>query len=277
MNTPDISIILPVYNGSALLPRAIHSIISQTFKNFELIIVDDCSTDNSLDVAQDFAAKDNRIKIIQNPCNQKLPASLNNGFAASKGAFLTWTSDDNFYYPNALERMHKELIYSGVDLIYADYDTIDVNGAVLKQTKLKKPNHLFMRNQIGACFLYKRKILDNLGGYRTDLFCAEDYEYWMRIWTKGFKLRHIPECLYAYTDNPMSLTSTKRNLVIEKTIQLKMEYVDIVPVSAMTKVKALFKLYRKSPSEELLLTMKRLSPLFFKYLLLRYRIIGKIS
>lgn len=272
MTTPEISIVLPTYNGSALLPRAIESCLAQTFQNFELIIVDDCSTDNTLEIAQAFAKKDSRIKVCPNATNQKLPASLNKGFAAATGKFLTWTSDDNLYLPRALERMYHELTTSDADLVYADYDVIDTSDAVVEHKKLKGPEHLFTYNHIGACFLYKRAVYDKLGGYRVDLFCAEDYEYWLRIWTDGFKLRHIPEVLYLYADNPVSLTATKRTVILEKTIQLKLEYAERAPASVHSKTKALFRLYRKAPSQELVEAMKSLAPVYATYLLLRHKL-----
>ena len=100
---PKISIVLPCYNGAKMLGNAIESIINQTLQNWELIIVNDCSTDNTLQVAQSFAEKDNRIKVITNEYNSKLPASLNNGFRQAQGEYWTWTSDDNLLLPEMFE------------------------------------------------------------------------------------------------------------------------------------------------------------------------------
>ena len=273
--TPSISIVLPTYNGEKWLSRAVSSCLEQTFRNFELIIVNDCSMDGTLRVAEEFAAKDSRVVIVSNSVNKKLPASLNAGFEKAKGEFLTWTSDDNWYRSDALERLYAEILKYDADLVYADYDVVDVSGAVVERKKLKEPEHLFSYNHVGACFLYKRSVFERLGGYRTDLFCAEDYEYWLRIWTAGMKMHHIPQSLYFYADNPCSLTATRRDLILAKTIQLKMEYVDKVPVSAKAKVKALFRLYRKKSSCELKKLMIGIAPFYAYYLLLRYRLIGK--
>ena len=275
MNTPMISIVLPVYNGERNLADSIVSCLEQTYRNFELIIVNDCSTDRTLQIANEFALKDDRIKIVSNLINRKLPASLNIGFEQSRGNFLTWTSDDNRYKPNALEEMLNQIIQNNADLVYADYDVVNVSGAVVERKKLQEPEHLFSYNHVGACFLYKRSVFERLGGYRTDLFCAEDYEYWMRIWTAGMKMHHIPRSLYFYADNPCSLTATRRDLILAKTIQLKMEYVDKVPVSAKVKVKTLFRLYRKKSSCELKKLMIGIAPFYAYYLLMRFRMIGK--
>lgn len=98
---PKISIILPTYNGQQYIGEAIESIIEQTFQDWELIIVDDCSSDNTLDIIRKYEKQDLRIKVIHNDVNKKLPASLNIGFKYAKGMYLTWTSDDNMYLPGA--------------------------------------------------------------------------------------------------------------------------------------------------------------------------------
>lgn len=275
MNTPLISIVLPVYNGERNLADSIVSCLEQTYRNFEIIIVNDCSTDRTLQIATEFALKDDRIKIVSNSTNRKLPASLNVGFKHSKGDFLTWTSDDNRYKSNALAEMLNQIMQNNADLVYADYDVVDIHKNIIEHKKLKGPEHLFVYNQVGACFLYRCSLYEKIGGYREDLFCAEDYEYWMRIWTAGMKMHHIPQSLYFYADNPCSLTATRRDFILEKTIQLKMEYVDKVPVSAKVKVKTLFRLYRKKSSRELKRLMIDIAPFYVYYLLVRYRLIGK--
>src|SRR5574344_1693507 len=100
-----VSIVLPVYNGEKYLAQSIESVLNQTYENIELIIVNDCSTDNSRDIAQKYANKNSGIKIIDNTENKKLPASLNIGFEAANGEYYTWTSDDNYYEPTAIEKM----------------------------------------------------------------------------------------------------------------------------------------------------------------------------
>ena len=100
-----VSIVLPVYNGEQFLSLSIESVLSQTYQNWELIIVNDCSTDNSPAIMEKYVEKDPRIRIIHNAENQKLPESLNIGFRAARGDYFTWTSDDNMYKPDAIETM----------------------------------------------------------------------------------------------------------------------------------------------------------------------------
>ena len=100
-----VSIVLPVYNGEKYLKEAIDSILSQTYRNIELVVVNDCSTDKSLCIIKEYMEKDDRVKLVNNETNQKLPKSLNIGFEHCRGDYYTWTSDDNIMKPNAINRM----------------------------------------------------------------------------------------------------------------------------------------------------------------------------
>jgi glycosyltransferase involved in cell wall biosynthesis len=120
-----ISVIMPVYNGEKYLRQSIESVIQQTYKDWELIIVNDCSIDNSRNIMQSYADTDSRIRIVDNGSNLKLPMSLNAGFRQAKGKYLTWTSDDNLYKPNALEELSRYLDYnSEIGLVYSDMDFV---------------------------------------------------------------------------------------------------------------------------------------------------------
>ena len=103
MDKKKVSIILPVYDGQKHITNAINSILNQTYSNWELIIVNDCSTDNTLQIAEKFAQTDSRIKVYSNERNLKLPMTLNAGFRHATGDYFTWTSDDNMFKPEAIE------------------------------------------------------------------------------------------------------------------------------------------------------------------------------
>ena len=133
MNTDStslVSIVLPIYNGEKYMRQSIESVINQTYKNWELIIIDDCSSDNTPHIAKEYANQDNRIKYYRNETNLKLPRGLNRGFSLSKGEYLTWTSDDNMFNPNAIEVMVDTIKTEQVELVYASYDIIDENDNI---------------------------------------------------------------------------------------------------------------------------------------------------
>lgn len=193
---PKVSIILPTYNGSKYIRTSIDSCLRQTFKDFELIVVDDASTDDTPQIIKSY--DDPRIKYIRNPRNQRLPSSLNIGFTYSKGAYLTWTSDDNMYLPQALERMVKVMESYRYDFVYADNFIFQGNDLTkTKRLVLDDPTQLRQSNCIRACFLYSRRVMQKVGCYDPDMELIEDYDYWVRV-SKYFYMHHIPEALYYY-------------------------------------------------------------------------------
>lgn len=229
---PKISIVLPTYNGEAFIRESIESIINQTEADWELIIVNDASTDRTLDICEEYSRIDSRIIILNNIKNMKLPASLNAGFERSKGIYLTWTSDDNLYKPDAL-RVMSEYLESNKEtsLVACEYDIVDEDGDLLyKKNHIAgrdKPYSLLIGCYVGACFMYTRDVYKSIGGYDTNFFCAEDYEYWLRMALVG-KISYIRENLYIYRMNKFSLTSTKESVVKEKTIELRDKYAPIM-------------------------------------------------
>jgi len=207
---PKISIVLPSYNRADYLKKTISSCLNQTFTDFELIIVDDASSDNSPAIIKRYSDIDGRIKFIRNSVNKKLPASLNIGFNQAQGDYFTWISDDNLYHPDALRKMASCLnARPETGLVYADYTLIDEQGDIGKRIYQEEPEFLPIRDCVGACFLYRAEIAGKVGNYNEKMFLVEDYEYWLRfgLVTKFF---HIKEALYFYRTHANSLTKTRR-------------------------------------------------------------------
>lgn len=205
-NAPQISIVLPTYNGSRYLDQAIQSVIAQTLNAWELIIVDDASTDASVTIAEAWAARDARIRLIRHSTNQKLPAALNTGFAAAAAPFLTWTSDDNYYRPQALESMLTALTqHPRAEIVYASYTTRDEDTGHESVRAVRPIEELVQLNVVGACFLYRRVVHKRLGGYDTALFRIEDYDFWLRA-SVEFRFVPLAEDLYVYRYHGASLT-----------------------------------------------------------------------
>ena len=197
---PLVSIVLPTYKRADVLPIAIRSVLNQTYSNLELIVVDDNSPDATSDVVASFS--DPRIRYVRNEPNLKLPRALNRGFSLARGEYLTWTSDDNLYGENALERMVEVMQGGQCDFIYADYylfADLDPDGRPLDihHDKLPDTVQLEKGNHIGACFMYTRAVYEVIGEYDPELFLVEDYDYFMRI-AKRFRMCHIAEPLYYF-------------------------------------------------------------------------------
>jgi glycosyltransferase involved in cell wall biosynthesis len=210
---PLISIVLPTYNGSRYLCEAVESCLRQTYPHWELILVDDASTDSTPDIIAEYAARDPRIRALRNPVNRKLPGSLNVGFAAARGEYFTWTSDDNCYRPQALAEMVAFLqANSDVDLVYTDYTIIDEDGSFVRNGYTGSPDELPLTDVVGACFLYHHTVHEELAGYDEAMFLVEDYDFWLRA-SCSFRLQWLRKDLYIYRNHGGSLTATKQRQV----------------------------------------------------------------
>lgn len=223
----EISVVMPVYNGEKYLKESIKSVLMQSFTNFELILVNDCSTDNSLKIMKEFANKDSRVRIIENKKNQKLPKSLNIGFSHAKGKYLTWTSDDNRYRKNALQEMYWYLEnHSKVGMVCANMDYIDEKGDK-KKTVITDTESICLGNNIGACFLYRHEVIDLIGEYDPDMFLVEDYDYWLRI-SKKMKIDHIDLNLYEYRYHSSSLTLTRQGDIKKQLFKMRLRELNYI-------------------------------------------------
>ncbi len=226
---PQVSIILPVYNGERYFREALDSIEAQTFKDFECIIVNDCSTDSSLTIAEEYARKDNRFKVISNEKNSKLPFSLNAGHAQATSPLLTWTSDDNILLPNFLEAHMAYFADENIDITYGPFIMIDEQGLSLKidyedapkYYPYKEilfenepyaicytlpPEYMFYESCIGASFMYRKDVFKKLQGYDLSKFLFEDYDFWVRAYKEGMTFKSIEELVYKYRTHPKSLS-----------------------------------------------------------------------
>lgn len=223
-----VSIVLPCYNGADHLAASIESCIAQTYSNWELIIVNDCSKDNSLEIMKAYESKDSRIRVIDNEKNLKLPGALNRGFSETKGLYLTWTSHDNRMAPTMIEEMVSYFdAHPGIGLVTANYAAFSLTtGEQLYEVSMPDPQRNLPRfNTICYAFMYRREVLDKIGGYDESLFLIEDYEYWVRIWLH-FPIGKIDKVLYYTGVGNTTLTMSRKKEVAKKLLEVRLLYFD---------------------------------------------------
>lgn len=201
-----VSIVLPTFNGERFLRQSIESCLNQSYSNIELIVVDDCSTDSTSEIIKFYERIDKRVKAITNERNLNLPASLNRGFEHANGTYLSWTSDDNHYGPNAISTLVKNLKTTNADIAYSSYYFIDEAGKRLDKYG-GIPEELLFSCSPGASFLYKKIVHEKLKGYDASKFRMEDMDFWLRA-AAYFKFSYMdsPET-YFYRKHPGSLSS----------------------------------------------------------------------
>lgn len=217
-----VSIVLPTYNGREYIRESIDSILAQSYTDWELILVDDCSSDGTAEILEKYAAQDTRISVVHNKINQKLPQSLNIGFSRAQGKYLTWTSDDNRYLPDALKIMVKYLEENEEAMVIrSDYFFIDAQGKRVGESVCYSDHNMYAYNCFGACFLYRKEVWEVVGKYNVDAFGVEDYDYWLRILDKFGEIDSIGEKLYEYRRHGGSLSETKRYMVLSELAKLR--------------------------------------------------------
>ena len=224
---PKVTIILPTNNGAKYLSDSVESVINQSYKDWELIIVDDCSTDETLKIANEFMQKDQRIVVVHNTINKKLPASLNIGFEMARGEYFSWTSDDNIYEKDAIKKMVRYLDTTpNIPMVRADMVLIDENAEVISESEEFDCHKMLVNNCVGACFMYRRSVAQKVGQYDETLFCVEDYDYWIRIMEQYGTIGNIKEFLYKYRWHSGSLSSTKRNYVQSQLNEMRKRHLE---------------------------------------------------
>src|SRR6266404_493601 len=200
MKRPLVSVVMAVYNAQEFLNIAIDSILLQTYKNLELVVVDDGSTDNSVHIIKNYS--DRRLKYIYQK-NQGLAAALNTGIRAAMGKYIARMDADDISDSSRLEKQVKFLEKNkDVGLVGTSFYMIDENGGVIDHSyNLDRPQDLraeiFVRNPFGhGTVMLRRRAIDSIGFYNT-VEPIEDYEMWWRV-TQKFKTANLPEDLYSW-------------------------------------------------------------------------------
>jgi glycosyltransferase involved in cell wall biosynthesis len=201
-----VSIILPTYNQAEYLPAALDSIFAQTYPDYEVVVVNDGSTDDTAGVLARYQREHEFTVITQE--NQGLPRALNTGFAQAHGDYLTWTSSDNIMLPEMLSALVDALDRDPtVGLVYADFYLMDDSGQDLGrfETVDYDPHWFLYTNLVHCCFMYRRECKERVGGYEPDFIYSEDYEYWIRI-SRYYSMKRVPQVLYRYRLHKSSMT-----------------------------------------------------------------------
>ncbi len=212
-----ISVILPVYNGVPYLDEAIKSILSQTYSNFEFIIINDGSTDNSLEIINRHKSTDDRIKVISRE-NRGLIASLNEGIEKSEGTYIARIDQDDVSLPGRLEVQLNYMLKNHLDICGGDFTNIDAQNNVLEEHKVPKTeseiiitlatNMPFAHScvMIKKSFLSTNNLKYGLNGYRN----AEDLDLWILMYENGAKFGNVDENILKYRILSSSMSRTNR-------------------------------------------------------------------
>ncbi len=211
MQQPRVTVLMPVFNAEKFLKEAIESILLQSFTDFELLIIDDASTDNSSSIIREFT--DERIRLEKNETNLGISATLNRGIALAKGEWIARMDADDISYP---ERLRKQFDYCQANpdcaLLSCWVRVINEDGNEIRVEKYK--SRFYYYNLCFECWMYhpsimcRKDALEEIGGYTTPY--SEDFELFWQL-SRKYKVWNLPEVLMDYR-----ITSTSLHQVLRK-------------------------------------------------------------
>lgn len=226
---PRVSIIMGVYNGFGRMDRSIQSIINQTYKDWEFIICDDGSTDDTYMKLQEYAALDNRIVVLKNAHNSGLAQSLNNCLSVAKGEYVARMDDDDYSHS---ERLEKEVYFLNQHPEYAIVATgrnmVDESGVWGQDTFVGERSALDIykgRMFAHPTVMIRKEAYDRVGGYSTypGIGREEDTDLWCKMYAKGFKGYVTGEKMLDYYESRHSMTRRKFKYRFAET-RIKLKY-----------------------------------------------------
>lgn len=197
-----VSVLIPTYNVEKYIEEAVNSILNQTYRNLEIIIIDDCSSDDTFNILKSMESKDKRIKLLRNKINSKIAVTLNNGLKIAKGKYIARMDGDDI---SALDRIEKKVQFLedniSLDMVGCSLISIDIyNNKIGKSTSYSDIELLNKTikyvSPLSHIWVAKKNVYDKLDGYRN-ISGVEDYDFLLRMKSLGFKFTNIEE-YYGY-------------------------------------------------------------------------------
>lgn len=224
MDSPLVTVFVPVYNSEQYLVECIESIINQTYKNLDILFVDDGSTDHSVNIVKEYLAKDSRIRLIENGENMGIPYTRNIGLKEARGKYMAIMDSDDIAMP---ERIEKQISYlesnPDIDVVGSFYIMFDGNSEKRIEIPVTRPEEikimLMFHNPIANSSTTVRleSIRKNNLRYNLDHFVGQDYGLWANL-SKVGKLAILPEYLMKYRHGHNNVTKKSIN---EKALKRK--------------------------------------------------------
>lgn len=197
---PLVSVIMPAYNAEKYIGEAISSVLSQTWTNWELLILDDCSTDGTAAIAEGFARLDTRIRLLRNPQNMGVAKTRNQGIDLAQGEWIALLDSDDVWHSDKLSKQLAVANRTGADIIYCSYSLVVESGRTLLDFIVPETTSYdcMLKKSVLSCstVLLHRSVLSN-HRFSTDYY-HEDYAFWLELLRSGYKAAASQEILADY-------------------------------------------------------------------------------
>lgn len=229
MSNPLVSVIIPAYNAQLYLAEALQSILKQTYEDFEVIILDDASTDGTLVIANHFRLEDSRIQVISNETNLHIAGNRNKGIALAKGKYIIWQDADDISLPSRIEKLvnlmeSDELLgIAGSNLqVFDETGDKEVRTYATGDADLRK--NLFKYSPVAQpAAIVRKECFDVVGGYNESYLSAEDLDMAFRIGCR-YKFGNINEILLRYRLSSTNQTYNHTKKMIVTTLSIRRKY-----------------------------------------------------
>ena len=250
---PQVSIVMPTFNNGRYLQESIQSVLSQSFQDWELVVVNDASKDNSREILQRFASQDPRIKVFHNEQNLRIVKTLNRGLDLAQADLIARLDGDDYWSDNEKLRQQVDFLNSHPDygMIGSWGTAMDENGKYLFDLKFPSTDagirsQFLMRNCfIHSSLVFRKKLVLDLGGYVMTEGYIEDYELWLKLGMKC-KFALIPKIMVSYRINSVGLTQSNALPQLQAFINLSKKHRKDYPNYRKAQIKLFFqKLYLK--------------------------------
>ncbi len=210
--SPLVSIVMPVYNSESFLDQSVGSVLEQTYRNWELILIDDSSTDGSLELLEAFACMDERVIVVGMPENRGVAVARNVGLNRAKGMFIAFIDSDDLWVSYKLELQIDYMVKNDVPITYSDYDRVDERGRVFGRVTSPDRtsfNDMLSGNKIGNSTAIMHKAVSEK--IRFSSVGHEDYLFWLEALTLHYTASKTPSSkgLVQYLVSDTSLSSNK--------------------------------------------------------------------
>jgi len=227
---PEISVLLSVYNAENFISESIESILNQSYSNFELIIVDDCSTDESFEICKGYAITDHRIILLRNPANLGGCQTLNEGLKHARGKYVARQDNDDWSYPDRFAKQIKFMEDNPeVGILGGSMEIINETGEIIgkriyQTTDFSIRKNIFLYSPFShPLVMFRKSILDKVGHYDCEYAPADDYELYFRM-GRISKFANISDVLLKYRIVATSLTNKRTRKMELKTIGVRKKY-----------------------------------------------------
>ena len=238
---PLISVIVPVYNGANSLHRSLRSVLMQTLSDFELIVVDDCSTDESADVLRRYQALDDRVRVFSTTKNSGPGVARNVGLRNARGQYIAFLDSDDFWMKNKLERQVQSFDNDDVILSYTATVLLnpagDILGVISGRPKVNLKDMKFANRVTLSSAMFRKEL--NGAEKMPRIRSRQDYAYWITLLKSNHGyIAGVPDALVGYVKMPGSVSSNAWRNVLD-TFRMYVSEVDMSPIRAAAAVVAL--------------------------------------